>query len=159
MFDWDQHYDSEVAPRRLPADRAEERPPASAASVHMQATLPLRLWLLLPGLALGALWAAPAALWPAGDATARMPVSVAAFGAMPVADTTRREVALAVYDMAQAERFRSGLARFTSADLAAYAAATERDIAGIDTPLEAELRDALALIRDEIDRRRGAGDR
>jgi hypothetical protein len=103
-----------------------------------------------------------AMLWPPRSAPqAHVPVSVAAFGRTADAPAAPAEPAAAmpaliVLDAVQAARFSGGLERFTSAELAAYAAATRQDLTRRGQLLAAELTDALTLIEAEMRRRNGA---
>lgn len=144
MFDWDQHQEAELHPVPITVYTA---PPAPAPrGWNGQWLAPIAV----AGLALLA-WNA----WQTAAPAEQVEVSLAAFGVVTAAAVTPEpaRLTLEVYGPREQARFTEGLARFDNRALFAYAGQIEADLAAERGPVDADLRDALILARQELDRR------
>lgn len=145
MFDWDQHQEAELHPVPITVYTAPAAPAPRGWNGQWLAPI------AVAGLAMLA-WNA----WHAVTPPEQVEVSLAAFGAVSAATAPAPEplrLVLEVYGPREQARFIDGLARFDNRALFAYAAQIEADLAAERGPVDADLRDALTLARQELDRR------
>lgn len=140
MFDWDQDFDDVIKTRPIPVAVPAVQPGSGR----------IRRALLTFGMPL----AVVAALWGANHSTPGGPmVAVSAVGLMSFLSPVSMPDGLLTYDQSHFDNFRAGIARFSDAELLAYAVATQRDHAESRLADRDWAHDMLILTRQEIDRR------
>lgn len=141
MFDWDKDFEEVTTTRPVIA------PVAVAPSAHRGRIRRALLTYAMPLVVVGALWTAT-------QQTAAAPgVAFAGVSMLGLLSTPVMPEGLRSYDQTQFDNFRAGIARFSDADLLAYAVATHRDHVESRLADQDWAHDMLILTNQEIDRR------
>lgn len=144
MFDWDEDYDSLVAPPQRP--KAEMQEQACELPERSSATK----WVFACGLLacvafIGQNHLQKPEAMPEWMSASLLPVSFATLPTLPTG--------LVALEAQQAFQFTSDLRRFSGPELARYAETTRSDLAAAESYLRGYLADALTLIEAEKARR------